>query len=228
MLPRLKFYLRFTLGMTKQEIRGIYFMMGLIVLGMGIHALYQYIVLQREVELIDVKRFDEIYTVQKLVHQRPKFVRKSYPIYKGASTFINYHKKSQDWKININEADSVAWVALPGIGPGFSKRILSFRERLGGFASAEQLKEVYGIDTLWVKQHIQKLLIGKGVYRPLYVNRAIWNEFRHPYLSYSQAKVVLNYRKQHGVIVDFETLVQIKLIDPLVWQRLRPYLNFEP
>ena len=228
MLPRLKFYLRFTLGMTRLEIRGIYIMMGLIVLGMGIHALYQYVVLKREVELIDVKRFEEIYIAQKLVHKRPKFVRKSYPIYKGASAFINYLKKSQDWKININEADSVAWVALPGIGPGFSKRILSFRERLGGFASAEQLKEVYGIDTLWVKQHVLKLLVGKGVYRPLYVNRAIWNEFRHPYLPYSQAKVVLNYRKQHGVIVDFETLVQIKLIDPLVWERLRPYLNFEP
>jgi hypothetical protein len=75
---------------------------------------------------------------------------------------------------------------------------------------------------------MRKFQVGKGVYRYLYVNRAIWNEFRHPYLPYGQAKVVLNYRKQHGVIGDYKTLLEIKLVDSLVWKRLRPYLNFEP
>jgi len=139
-----------------------------------------------------------------------------------------YVEKSQDWQIDINKADSAAWVALPGIGPGFTRRILGFRDRLGGFAAAEQLLEVYGIDTVWVRRHLKKFRLGAGVYRLLYVNRAIWNEFRHPYLPYAQAKVVLNYRKQHGAISDFESLFQIKLLDPAVWIRLRPYLNFEP
>ncbi len=228
MLPRLKYYLRFTLGMTRQEIRGIYFLMGLIVLGMGMHAAYQYIQLKQDADLIQPKRFEEIYIAQKAAHRKPNFVNKSYPIYKRTFTYPHYFKKSQDWKININEADSTAWVDLPGIGPGFAKRILTFRERLGGFTSAEQLKEVFGIDTIWVKQHMRQFLVGKGVYKYLYVNRAIWNEFRHPYLPYAQAKVVLNFRKQHGIIPDFASLLQIKLIEPTVWERLRPYLNFEP
>lgn len=228
MLPRLKFYLRFTLGMTRQEILGIYFLMGLVMLGMGIHAIYQYVELQSEVDLINPKHFEEIYIAQKTANRKLNFVYKSHPIYKRTFTYPHYVKKSQEWKININEADSAAWVALPGIGPGFAKRILTFRERLGGFASVEQLKEVYGIDTIWVKQHLRKFQLGKGVYRPLFVNRAIWNEFRHPYLRYAQAKVVLNFRKQHGVISDYGALIQIKLIEPSVWERLRPYLNFEP
>jgi len=228
MLPRLKFYLRFTLGMTKQEIRGIYIMLGLIVLGMGVHAIYQYVALQADADLIEPKRFEEIYMAQKAAHRKLNFVHKSYPIYKRTFTYPHYIKKSQDWKININEADSTAWVALPGIGPGFAKRILTFRERLGGFAAAEQLAEVYGIDTIWIRQNLRKFQVGKGVYRPLYVNRAIWNEFRHPYLPFAQAKVVLNYRKQHGIIPDFASLMQIKLVEPAVWERLRPYLNFEP
>ena len=228
MLPRLKFYLRFTLGMTRQEIRGIYFLIGLIVAGMGIHSLYQYMVLKQQSKLFEPKRFEEIYVAQKILHQRPNFPKHKYPISKRFVPFTKYPKKGQDWKIDINAADSVAWVALPGIGPGFAKRILTFRERLGGFVSATQLKEVYGIDTLWVKENLKKLLVGKGVYRPLYVNRAIWNQFRHPYLPYSQANVVLNYRKQHGVIANFDVLLTIKLLDPLVWVRLKPYLNFEP
>lgn len=228
MLPRLKYYLRFTLGMTRQEIRGIYFLMGLIVLGMGVHAVFQYIQLKQDADLIQPKQFEEIYVAQKLAIRKSNFRRKSYPIYRRFVADIKSSIKTQAWTIQINEADSLAWVNLPGIGPGFAKRILTFRDRLGGFASAEQLKEVYGIDTLWVKQHMRQFRVGKGVYRFLYVNRAIWNEFRHPYLSYSQAKVVLNYRKQHGIITDFEALLQIKLIDPLVWERLRPYLNFEP
>ena len=228
MLPRLKFYLRFTLGMTRQEILGIYFLMGLVVLGMGVHELYQYVELQSEASLINPKHFEEIYIAQKTANRKLNFVYKNHPIFKRTFTYPLYVKKSQDWKININEADSVAWVALPGIGPGFAKRILTFRDRLGGFASAEQLKEVYGIDTIWVKQHLRKFQLGKGVYRPLFVNRAIWNEFRHPYLPYTQAKVVLNFRKQHGVIADYGALIQIKLLEPSVWERLRPYLNFEP
>ena len=228
MFPRLKFYLRFTLGMTQQEIRGIYFLLGLVVLGMGVHATYRYVELKQDADLIQPKRFEEIYVAQKSAQRNAYFKREKYPIYKRFVAYTKYRTKPQDWNIQINEADSLAWVALPGIGPGFAKRILTFRERLGGFASAEQLKEVYGIDTIWVKQHLRKFLVGKGVYRSLYINRAIWNEFRHPYLPYAQAKVVLNYRKQHGVIADFEALLQIKLIDPPVWERLRPYLNFEP
>jgi len=228
MLSRLKFYLRFTLGMTQQEIRGIYFLLGLIVLGIGVHSIYQYVVLQQEADMIEPKRFEEIYVAQKEAQKKAYDERKKYPIYKRFVAFPQYVKKSQDWKININEADSVAWVALPGIGPGFAKRILTFRDRLGGFASAAQLKEVYGIDTIWVKENIRKFQVGKGVYRSLNVNKAIWNEFRHPYLPYAQAKIILNYRKQHGVITDFESLLTIKLADSLVWERLKPYLNFEP
>ena len=228
MLPRLKFYLRFTLGMTRQEIRGIYFMLGVIVLGMGVHAIYQHVALQADADIIEPKRFEEIYMAQQAAHRKPNFFHKNYPLYKRTFTYPTYVKKSQNWTIDINEADSTAWVALPGIGPGFAKRILTFRERLGGFAAAEQLTEVYGIDTIWIKQNLRKFQIGKGIYRALYVNRAIWNEFRHPYLPYAQAKVVLNFRKQHGIIPDFASLLQIKLVEPAVWERLRPYLNFEP
>jgi competence ComEA-like helix-hairpin-helix protein len=136
------------------------------------------------------------------------------------------HPKQQP--IDINTADSAAWVALNGIGPGFAKRIMTYREKLGGFYQVDQLKEVYGLDSVWVKENKALLKVGAGVYRFLKINQVEWKDFRHPYLPYGQSKVVLAYRKQHGGLKDFEALEKIQLLDLVAWRRLRPYLLFEP
>ena len=132
------------------------------------------------------------------------------------------------WALDINQADSLAWVGLQGIGPGFAKRILGYRERLGGFYAVDQLKEVYGLDSMWVEANRGHLLIGGGIYKKIALNRVTWNEFRHPYVSYAQVKIFLAYRKQHPFISDFQSLESIKLLDLSMWKRLRPYLSFEP
>ena len=130
--------------------------------------------------------------------------------------------------IDINTADSAAWVALNGIGPGFAKRILTYREKLGGFYQVDQLKEVYGLDSVWVKENKALLKVGAGVYRFLKINQVEWKDFKHPYLPYGQSKVVLAYRKQHGPLKDFETLQQMPLLDLVAWRRLRPYISYAP
>ncbi len=226
MLPRFRYYIRFVLGMTRQEIRGILLLLGMICLGMLGHLIYQQWAFRQAIYEVEPKRYEEVYQAAIAKRRENAFRRRTY-----GKRFVPqsiHGKKEQAWQIDINHADSAAWVALPGIGPGFARRILGFRERLGGFSSAEQLLEVYGIDTIWVKQHLRQFRLGNGVYRSLYVNRVVWNEFRHPYLPYQQAKVVLNYRKQHGIIADFDALLLIKLVDPAIWLRMKPYLNFEP
>ncbi len=148
----------------------------------------------------------------------------------GRSAFADARSKTQAafWTLDINQADSVAWVGLKGIGSGYAKRILSYRERLGGFYAVDQLKEIYGMDTLWVEANKGHLLVGEGIYKKIALNRVDWNAFRHPYISYAQVKVFLAYRKHHPVLRDFQALEQIKLLDLTMWNRLRPYLSFEP
>jgi len=136
--------------------------------------------------------------------------------------------KSTTWTLDINQADSVAWVGLKGIGPAYAKRIMGYRERLGGFFAVDQLKEVYGLDSMWVEANKGHLVVGAGIYKKIALNRVVGNEFRHPYISYAQVKVFLAYRKQHTVLRDFQALEQIKLLDLSMWNRLRPYLSFEP
>ncbi len=157
---------------------------------------------------------------------RESGVRRKWVDYKSGGKESRVRRKQQ--AIDINTADSVAWVALNGIGPGFAKRIITYREKLGGFYQVDQLKEVYGLDSIWVKENKALLKVGAGVYRFLKINQVEWKDFKHPYLPYGQSKVILAYRKQHGALKDFEALEKIQLLDLVAWRRLRPYLSFAP
>ena len=49
-------------------------------------------------------------------------------------------------KLDLNAADSAALDALPGIGPYYAARILSYRTELGGYSYPEQLMDIYRFD----------------------------------------------------------------------------------
>lgn len=48
--------------------------------------------------------------------------------------------------VDINKADSTQFDGLPGIGPYFASRMVSYRNELGGYSSTEQLMEIYRFD----------------------------------------------------------------------------------
>ena len=48
--------------------------------------------------------------------------------------------------VDINRADSAAFDQLPGIGPYFAARMVSYREELGGYSCKEQLMDIYRFD----------------------------------------------------------------------------------
>lgn len=48
-------------------------------------------------------------------------------------------------KVNINTAGMAELESLPGIGRTYAKRIMEYRERMKGFRSVDELKEVKGI-----------------------------------------------------------------------------------
>ena len=55
-------------------------------------------------------------------------------------------KLTRGMHLDLNTADSLALLRVPGIGPAFAHRILSLRQRLGGYYTILQLQEVYGMD----------------------------------------------------------------------------------
>jgi competence protein ComEA len=61
-----------------------------------------------------------------------------------ATDYAAYHKPYYS-VVDINAADTTALIALPGIGSKLAARIVAFRNKLGGFHSVAQIKEVYGL-----------------------------------------------------------------------------------
>ncbi len=70
-----------------------------------------------------------------------------------AKSFVvadSVYKRLEDFIViagtDMNEADSAAFDALPGIGPYYASRIVAYRKRLGGFSFKEQLMDLKGFD----------------------------------------------------------------------------------
>lgn len=130
-------------------------------------------------------------------------------------------------KFDLNKADSLQLISIYGIGGKLSARIIKYRDRLGGFISGEQLKEVYGLDTTVVNELIKKSFIEEN-FRPktLDINLATEKELAaHPYIKYALAKAITAYRFQHGHFKSFDDLTNIAIIDAVTFEKIKPYLS---
>ncbi|WP_134091196.1 helix-hairpin-helix domain-containing protein [Olivibacter sp. XZL3] len=129
--------------------------------------------------------------------------------------------------LDLNKVDSLALLALPGIGPVFASRIVRYRDLLGGFHAISQLKEVYGLDTAKYQQIERYLQVDSADVKRIRINEVDFDELRkHPYISTKYARLMLAYRKQHGAYAALEDLSKIPVFDEKYLRKIAPYLNF--
>lgn len=129
--------------------------------------------------------------------------------------------------VDVNRSDSADWIALPGIGERLARRILNFREKLGGFWRIEQVAETYGLPDSTFRAIRPRLVLSGGV-RKLPVNTATKEELKnHPYLRWTGANALVNYRTQHGPFKSLDELKNISLFSDSLYQQLLPYLLLE-
>lgn len=130
--------------------------------------------------------------------------------------------------VNINTADTTELQSIRGIGPAFSRRIVGYRELLGGFTHTEQLMEVFGLDSTRFEQIRDFVVTDSIVRNKLKLNTADFGELvRHPYIDRQTASTILNLRRQHGQFQDAGDLTKSYLINDNLLDRLLPYVCFE-
>ena len=123
-------------------------------------------------------------------------------------------------KLDINSADSAAFDDLPGIGPYYASQIVKYRTQLGGYASTEQLMDLYRFDEEKFAK-IEDLIECKI---PNYFD--LWNVDEdalssHPVIrKRSTARAILRYKENTSRDEwSIEDLYTVGVIDSL--QRLR-------
>lgn len=157
-------------------------------------------------------------TLPEIAHKSSKFVTR-YPGKTKAE--IPQSRAAYD----LNKADTSALKAIKGIGEKLSLRIVKYRDILGGFTSMDQLKEVYGLDSMVIRRLVEASFIDeKFLPSRLDINRATEKELSaHPYIK-KMAKVIVSYRFQHG---DFKTVEDIRTVINLEekdFRKVAPYL----
>ena len=130
--------------------------------------------------------------------------------------------------VELNSADSAQLTAIKGIGPSYAARIISYRNRLGGFIRKEQLKEVYGLDNSLFEQIKSSVYVKASAVKRIKINTISVNQLRiFPYLKYKEANAVIEYRTQHGPYNSMADLLHVAILDAVILNKIEPYISFE-
>ena len=152
----------------------------------------------------------------------------------GSSTGHNGHAVARDTvkypiklrpsqHLAVNTADTTALKRVPGIGSYYARRIVAYREKLGGFSSVQQLREIEGMPD----EAIPYLTVDPKAIRKLHINKLTLSQLRkHPYLNYYQARDIVDYRRLQGPITSLSQLALLKDFTSHDIERLAPYIEY--
>jgi len=140
---------------------------------------------------------------------------------------LSQEKKAEisEIDIEINGSDSIELMKLPGIGNKLSKRIVKYRDLLGGFYTLAQLKEVYGLSKQTIQQIEGMVTVDPAKVRKVDLNFADWKELaKHPYIQKNMANQIIKFRTKYGSIKEPSVLRDSLILNLEEYNRLRPYL----
>ena len=125
--------------------------------------------------------------------------------------------------IALNSADTTLLKKIPGIGSYYAKQIVRYRDKLGGFYTIKQFKEIdldVELFKTWFSIDPTKII-------PLEINKLDFKSLlKHPYLNYEQVKAIFNLRRKQGEIKSIKQLQILEEFDAITIDHLRNYLSF--
>ena len=125
-------------------------------------------------------------------------------------------------KLDLNTADSAAFDALPGIGPFYAGRMVSYRKELGGYSYPEQLMDIWKFDREKYDALADLIVVSKPYRYPLWTLPEDSLK-RHPYIrSYAAHGIVLFRSASPQNDWTVENLVKAGILKPDQGAKLAP------
>lgn len=131
------------------------------------------------------------------------------------------HKEHKE-KIELNTSDTTELKKVYGIGSYYSGKIVRYRERLGGFYSVEQLKEIRMREGTY-ERIAPQLKADTSLIRKINLDTIGFKDLlRHPYFDYEQTKRVFRLRKRNKHITA-DDLLKEKIINKEEFLKVKIY-----
>ncbi len=170
----------------------------------------------------DAQRLIPYVRISIVAKEYASFEKKEYP-----KTSSPYSPRTIQ-PVDINLADTSSYISLPGIGSKLSQRIISFRDKLGGFYSIDQVGETYLLPDSTFQKIKPRLMLGNTPIKKININTASVDEMKgHPYLRYNIANAIFQYRQQHGNFNSVGEIKKIMIVSEEIFIKLSPYLSIE-
>lgn len=129
-------------------------------------------------------------------------------------------------KVELNTADTLSIRKVKGIGPYFARKIIAYRDRLGGFAHKEQLLEVYRMTPEKLDSIAPFITLDPSLIRKINVNTVSEQDLsQHPYMTRTQCKALMAYRDKHGPFATIKDVTNCLSIDQKTFEKMRIYLD---
>lgn len=126
-------------------------------------------------------------------------------------------------QIALNTSDTIQLKKVPGIGSYYARKIVKYRERLGGYYDVSQLLEIDGFP----EDALTYFKVSQNDIHRLNVNKLTAAQLRsHPYITYMMAKAILDYRRLKGPVQSLQDLRLLPDFTSETIRRIEPYVEF--
>ena len=127
--------------------------------------------------------------------------------------------------VDLNSADTNALRLVRGIGAYFARSIVTYRERLGGYAHIQQLLDLNGMNPERLAQWTPQLTLDTTKIVKIDLTTADEQTLRqHPYIGYYAARGIVHFRTTQGAqACTLNALMENNILNDDAAQRLKPY-----
>lgn len=165
----------------------------------------------------------KIYGVDTLTFEKVKHLAIVNPKDKEIS---EKNKRANEISIELNLAKKPDLMQLQGIGEVYAKRVIKYRELLGGFYCKEQIKEVYNLPPQTYENIKGQLKVDPTQIQKIRINFADYGQLvKHPYISSGCANAILAFRTQNGSFFNKDQLRSVNGIDSVTYNKISSYLT---
>jgi DNA uptake protein ComE-like DNA-binding protein len=128
-------------------------------------------------------------------------------------------------QLDINKI-TVAELENCGLRQQAAWSVINYRDKLGGYYSAQQFEEIKGLESTDLLSLLQCVQVNGNNTRKLRINSAGFTELaNHPYLSDKLARAIIHYRDSTGNFISVNEISRAYRISPQYLEKLKYYLS---